>query len=80
MRTAKECGCCNGSIEPCLRALRNEGGWERIVVDNASQDDTLARAERADPGARLVRNTENSCFAGVLIAVRSLHPVEFSCY
>lgn len=52
------------SIERCLNALRNEEGWERIVVDNASLDDTLERAQKADPGARLVRNSQNLGFAG----------------
>jgi GT2 family glycosyltransferase len=52
------------SIEPCLRALREQDGWERIVVDNASRDDSLVRAQRADPDAHLVKNRENLGFAG----------------
>ena len=52
-----------GSIEQCLRALRNESGWERIVIDNASLDDTVARVEKSDPQARLVRNKKNRGFA-----------------
>lgn len=34
-----------------------------IVVDNASHDDSLARAERAAPGVLTIRNTENVGFA-----------------
>jgi GT2 family glycosyltransferase len=51
------------SIEPCLRALRAEREWERIVVDNASRDGSLDRARAADPEARLVANGENLGFA-----------------
>lgn len=54
------------SIEQCLRALRNDNGWEHIVIDNASCDDTAARVERADPQARLVRNRENLGFAAAV--------------
>jgi N-acetylglucosaminyl-diphospho-decaprenol L-rhamnosyltransferase len=54
------------SIEQCLRALRNENGWEHIVIDNASCDDTAVRARRADPQARLVRNSENLGFAAAV--------------
>lgn len=51
------------SIEPCLRALREESGWERIVVDNDSRDRSAERAQAADPGARILRNRENMGFA-----------------
>ena len=58
-----------GPIEQCLGALQGEASGEdisvgaRIVVDNASRDDTIARVERADPQARLIRNAENLGFA-----------------
>jgi len=52
-----------GSIERCLGALREQCGWERIVIDNASRDDTVARVEAADPDARLIKNRENLGFA-----------------
>lgn len=34
-----------------------------VVVDNASQDDSLAQAEQACPGLLVIRNTENVGFA-----------------
>lgn len=52
-----------GSIEGCLRALREQDGWERIVVDNASRDQSLDRAQAADPAAHLIRNRDNLGFA-----------------
>ena len=55
-----------GSIERCLRALREQNGWERIVVDNASRDQSLDRAQAADPDARLIQNCENLGFAAAV--------------
>ncbi len=52
-----------GRIGACLDALRNQVGWQRIVVDNASQDDTIERAEQADPAAHVVKNLQNLGFA-----------------
>src|SRR5438445_764689 len=52
-----------GQITACLEALRNETTWQRIVVDNASQDDTIERAHKADPAARVVKNAKNTGFA-----------------
>ena len=52
-----------GQITACLEALRNEGGWQRIVVDNASQDDTVERAHKADPAASVLTNAKNIGFA-----------------
>jgi len=52
-----------GQIGPCLEALRKEDGWQRIVVDNASRDDTIERAQQADPAAYVVKNAKNSGFA-----------------
>jgi N-acetylglucosaminyl-diphospho-decaprenol L-rhamnosyltransferase len=52
-----------GEIGPCLDALRNADGWQRIVVDNASEDDTIERAHKADPAAHVVKNAKNTGFA-----------------
>lgn len=52
-----------GQIGPCLEALRDEGRWQRIVVDNASHDGTIERAQQADPAAQLVKNCRNIGFA-----------------
>ena len=52
-----------GQIRACLEALRNADGWQRIVVDNASQDDTIERAREADPAARVLSNVKNTGFA-----------------
>jgi N-acetylglucosaminyl-diphospho-decaprenol L-rhamnosyltransferase len=52
-----------GQIGPCLEALRNEDGWQRIVVDNASRDDTVDQAQQADPAACVVKNVKNAGFA-----------------
>lgn len=52
-----------GQIGPCLAALRNESTWQRIVIDNASVDETVAEARNADPAADVVRNPTNIGFA-----------------
>jgi N-acetylglucosaminyl-diphospho-decaprenol L-rhamnosyltransferase len=52
-----------GQIGACLEALRNEPAWQRIVVDNASRDDTIRQAQKADPAACVVKNPENIGFA-----------------
>lgn len=52
-----------GQIGSCLEALRKEDGWQRIVVDNASRDNTVDRAQQADPASCVVRNAQNSGFA-----------------
>lgn len=55
-----------GSIQPCLRALRQQDDqqqWERIVVDNASRDQTVAAVQSIDPDARLIQNPTNLGFA-----------------
>lgn len=48
-------------IEACLRSVHSSA-WELIVVDNGSQDDTVARAG-AVPGAVVVANSQNRGFA-----------------
>jgi N-acetylglucosaminyl-diphospho-decaprenol L-rhamnosyltransferase len=52
-----------GQVGPCLEALRKEDGWQRIVVDNASRDNTVDRAQEADPAAYVVKNAQNYGFA-----------------
>ncbi len=51
-------------VERCLRALTSEPGWEVLVIDNASQDDTVARASRFAEQARIYRSSVNTGFAG----------------
>ena len=51
-----------GSIERCLTALRSEAGWERIVVDNASTDNSVERVRAIDPEARVIANDRNLGF------------------
>ncbi len=50
----------------CLRSLEAEGGerQEVIVVDNASQDGSPERIEKAFPGVRLIRAATNLGFGG----------------
>lgn len=52
-------------VEDCLRALSGQRGWEVILIDNASRDDTLQRARRfAD--VRVLANAVNRGFAGAV--------------
>ncbi|MFQ5664694.1 MAG: glycosyltransferase family 2 protein [Terriglobia bacterium] len=48
-------------IVSCLRSLR-QPGWERIVVDNGSRDESVERA-RAVPDTLVLANPENRGFA-----------------
>jgi|SRR5579883_1837345 GT2 family glycosyltransferase len=50
-------------IGTCLAALRKESAWKRIVIDNASQDESVAEARKADPDVLVVSNRENLGFA-----------------
>jgi glycosyltransferase involved in cell wall biosynthesis len=49
---------------PALLAQELPGGFEVVVVDNASADDTLDLLRTEYPGVRVVANTENLGFAG----------------
>lgn len=50
-------------IGACLAALRNEPTWQRIIIDNASQDDSVAKARAVDPHAQVIANHRNMGFA-----------------
>jgi GT2 family glycosyltransferase len=41
-----------------------QSGWEVILVDNASKDDTVGRASRFASQVRIVRSSVNTGFAG----------------
>ncbi len=51
-------------IGRCLRSL--EGVDEIVVVDNASKDETVARARAARPDARILVNAQNRGFAAAV--------------
>lgn len=53
-------------IERCLQALAPAENWRIVVVDNASADATLAKAQQAAPNICVVRNGENRGFAGAV--------------
>jgi len=48
-------------IESCLRSV-SASGWECVVVDNASRDDTLVCARHV-PGVKVLANSDNRGFA-----------------
>jgi len=52
-------------VESCLRALCGQEGWEVLLIDNASHDDTVERASRYGH-VRIVFNRENLGFAGAV--------------
>lgn len=51
-------------IESCLRALIAQSGWEVIVIDNASKDDTVKIASKFEPNVRVVANRDNKGWSG----------------
>ncbi|MEY2469786.1 MAG: N-acetylglucosaminyl-diphospho-decaprenol L-rhamnosyltransferase [Actinomycetota bacterium] len=53
------------TIESCLRSLRTAttSPMHVVVVDNASDDDSAARAEVADPNAVVIRHATNEGYA-----------------
>lgn len=59
-------------IEACLRPLVGAPGWNVVVVDNASGDDSVARATRAAPDARVLRQAQNLGYAGAANLAASL--------
>jgi len=50
------------AISACIESLLSQAGWEIIVVDNASSDDTASLVSQYSR-VRLVRNTVNRGFA-----------------
>lgn len=59
-------------IEACLEAVQKHAGWEILLIDNASQDDTLERAQRFVPRVRIVANPVNLGFGGAVNQAVSL--------
>lgn len=53
-------------VDACLRALIAQPGWDVILVDNASKDDTVSRAQAFAPKVHVIANKQN---AGVSRAV-----------
>ena len=51
-------------IESCLEALISQTGWEVVVIDNASKDDTVDRARKYEPQVRVVANRDNKGWSG----------------
>jgi GT2 family glycosyltransferase len=54
------------TLARCLASLKAQtfGGFETLLVDNASTDGAAQAAARADPTLRLIANAENRGFAG----------------
>jgi len=55
-----------GSIEICVRALVHDPNWEIIIIDNASQDQTVQLIKKHQPRVRLVQNSSNAGFAAAV--------------
>lgn len=53
-------------IETCLQSVLRHPGWDIIVVDNASTDQTLEKARSFAPAISIIANTENKGFAGAV--------------
>jgi N-acetylglucosaminyl-diphospho-decaprenol L-rhamnosyltransferase len=53
-------------IEACLRALIGSQGWQIMVVDNLSHDQSLELARRFEPHVVVLANSENRGFAGAV--------------
>lgn len=55
-----------GCVESCVQAMCEQAGWEILLIDNASVDDTRERAARFSARVRIVANSENRGFAGAV--------------
>lgn len=44
-----------GQIEACPAVLQDVFGWQRLLFDNPSQDDSVERAQYADPPACVIK-------------------------
>jgi N-acetylglucosaminyl-diphospho-decaprenol L-rhamnosyltransferase len=53
-------------VASCLGRLRDQPDWERIIIDNGSEDNTVECVRLADPDARLVINAANRGFAAAV--------------
>jgi len=53
-------------IQGCLLALCRHGGWEVLLVDNASTDDTLQLAQTLADRVQIAAEHENLGFAGAV--------------
>lgn len=56
----------DGCVESCLQALCAEAGWEILLIDNASVDETRERARRFAHRVQVIANAENRGFAGAV--------------
>jgi GT2 family glycosyltransferase len=59
----------SGALAGCaasLAAVEVVGGYELIIVDNASRDDSVAQVRALFPAARLLENTQNRGFAAAV--------------
>jgi N-acetylglucosaminyl-diphospho-decaprenol L-rhamnosyltransferase len=54
------------SIAACLNSLTSCPNWEIIVIDNASQDQTVELVRRQAPKCRIIENSENEGFAAAV--------------
>ncbi len=53
-------------IEECLHALCDHAGWDIVLLDNASSDNTLARARKFRDRVRIIANNQNRGFSGAV--------------
>jgi len=53
-------------VASCLSALASQPGWEVILIDNASKDDTAKRATQFAPRVRVVANRGNIGLASAI--------------
>ena len=53
-------------IEECLHALCGHAGWDIVLLDNASSDDTLSRASKFRDRVKIIANDQNRGFAGAV--------------
>lgn len=68
MRSAVIVVCHNSAehIEKCLRSLIGTPDWRVLIIDNNSQDDTVAKARRVSPEIQVVVNAQNLGFAAAV--------------
>lgn len=59
-------------VKKCVRTLASASGWEIIIVDNASTDNTVDRIGDVQASVRVIRNLENRGFAAAANQGRKL--------